>query len=81
MHQDSHARIDSYTSRQQWSSGSGTLSIFVVEMGLFCKGYRLGGLLQPMSHSYDDLALGWDLWQYLWFTSISARSKSGLERS
>jgi hypothetical protein len=42
---------------------------------------RVGGLMQPISHGYDDLALGWDLWWYLWFTPISARSKSVLERS
>jgi hypothetical protein len=42
MDQDSHARIDSCTSSQQWPSGSGTLSIFVVEMGVFCT--RIAGL-------------------------------------
>jgi hypothetical protein len=81
MYQDSHARIDSYTSRQKWSSGSGTLSTFLVEMVFFALDCRVGGLMQPISHGYDDLALGWDSWWYLWFTSISARSKSVLERS
>jgi hypothetical protein len=33
--------------------------MFLVEMGVFCT--RVGGLLQPMFHSYNDLALGLDL--------------------